>query len=217
MKFFHNHSRAFWTERRFRSLYLGVIMLAASIAVQIFAGQYGARLALSANYAGDLFLDNLPVVNLDFLIVGGSIVLWTVTWWLMIVRPRYLAFGLKATALFIVCRAFFMSLTHIGPYPLAFSPGPSNIGWGFYHHITFQGNFFFSGHTGFPFLMALVFWDDRRLRTAFLALSALFGAAVLFAHVHYSIDVFAAPFIVYGVYRITEQWFPEDRPSNGVQ
>jgi hypothetical protein len=33
---------------------------------------------------------------------------------------------------------------------------------------------------------------------------------VLLAHVHYSIDVFAAPFIVYGMYVITAKLFPRD-------
>jgi membrane-associated phospholipid phosphatase len=35
-----------------------------------------------------------------------------------------------------------------------------------------------------------------------------FGASVLLAHVHYSIDVFAAPFIVYGVFVIAAKVFP---------
>jgi membrane-associated phospholipid phosphatase len=93
---------------------------------------------------------------------------------------------------------------------LAYSPGPHNRGYGLYHLITFQGNFFYSGHTAFPFLLALIFWDNKYLRYLFLFLTVFFGAAVLLAHVHYSIDVFAAPFIVYGMYVITARLFPHD-------
>ncbi len=37
-----------------------------------------------------------------------------------------------------------------------------------------------------------------------------FAAVVLFAHVHYSIDVFAAPFMVYGIFAITAKFFKND-------
>ena len=136
--------------------------------------------------------------------------LWILAWWLLITKPRYLVFGMKAIALFIISRAFFFSLTHVGPYPLGIPPGPDNLGWGFYKLITFQGNFFYSGHTGFPVLMALIFWDDDFWRPFFLVMGVLFGASVLLAHVHYSIDVFAAPFIVYGIYKICERYFHKD-------
>ncbi len=209
-RIFNGHRGGFWTPARKQSLYLGILLLLVAIFVQVNVGHYSARRAVTASPASDIFLDNLPVVNLDFLIVSGSILMWVVAWWLMIIRPRYLLFGIKAVALFVICRAFFTSLTHIGLYPVATSPGPANFGFSFYSMITFQGNLFFSGHTGFPFLMALILWDNKFWRWAFLALAVGFGAVVLLAHVHYSIDVFAAPFIVYGVYIITQRLWPED-------
>ena len=207
---FRRYNREFWNSTHKRSLYEGIALLLVAIIIQVFAGQYSARAAIGAYSVHDILLDNLPVVNLDFMIVGGAIALWVLAWWLLIIRPRYLIFGMKAIALFIISRAFFFSLTHVGPYPRGIPPGPTNLGWGFYKLLTFQGNFFYSGHTGFPFLMALIFWDDDFWRPFFLVLSVLFAASVLLAHVHYSIDVFAAPFIVYGVYNITKHFFPND-------
>jgi membrane-associated phospholipid phosphatase len=93
---------------------------------------------------------------------------------------------------------------------LQYAPSPHNNGYGLYHLVTFQGNFFYSGHTAFPFLLALIFWDNKYLRYLFLILTVFFGVSVLLAHVHYSIDVFAAPFIVYGMYVITAKLFPRD-------
>ncbi len=207
---FHHHRGGFWTPARKRSLYLGILLLAIAIIVQVNLGHYSSRRDATATPASDLFLDNLPVVNLDFLIVGGGIAMWVIAWVLLILRPKYFLFGIKAIALFAICRAFFTSLTHIGAYPIGALPGPHNLGFSFYSMVTFQGNYFFSGHVGFPFLMMLVFWDNKFWRWFFLALAVVFGATVLLAHVHYSIDVFAAPFIVYGVYVIAQRIFSED-------
>ncbi len=207
---FHAH-KGFWSSAHKQSMWFGVFLLAMAAVVQITLGQYGARWADGATYAHDLFLDHLPIVNLDFIIVGFAILTWVLAWCLLLVSPRRLIFGTKAIALFIICRAFFMSLTHMGPYPGAMNPGVVNTGWWLYHRVTFQGNFFFSAHTAFPLLIALIFWDDNRWRPIFLGLGVLFGATMLLSHTHYSIDVFAAPFIVYGTYRITEKLFPKDR------
>jgi hypothetical protein len=202
--------KGFWNPARKNSMYLGVLLLILSVIIQITLGHYSAHHATGAASVSDIFLDNLPVIDLGFLIVGGAIVLWVFAWTLLILRPKYIIFGTKAIALFIISRAFFFSLTHIGPYPTNISPGPGNRGYGLYHLITFQGNFFYSGHTAFPFLLALIFWDNNFLRRLFIAISVFFGASVLLAHVHYSIDVFAAPFIVYGMFVITSKLFPKD-------
>lgn len=202
--------KGFWTPARKRSMWFGVLLLALSLILQVVLGHFSSRVAVDAPGVKDLFLDHLPLVNMDPMIVGGAIILWVFAWVLLIVHPRYLIFSTKAIALFIVSRAFFFSLTHVGPYPLRYSPNAHDTGYRLYHLVTFQGNFFYSGHTAFPFLLALIFWDNRALRYVFLFLTVFFGAAVLLAHVHYSIDVFAAPFIVYGMYVITKQLFPKD-------
>jgi hypothetical protein len=202
--------KGFWTSARKRSMWFGVLLLALSIVVQIILGRFSSRVAVAAPGVKDIFLDNLPLINLSPVIVGGAIALWVFAWALLIVHPRYLLFSTKAIALYIVSRAFFFSLTHIGSYPLRYSPSAHNTGYGLYHLVTFQGNFFYSGHTAFPFLLALIFWDNKYLSYLFLALTIFFGASVLLAHVHYSIDVFAAPFIVYGIFVMTTKLFPRD-------
>ena len=202
--------KGFWTPARKKSMYFGILLLILSVIIQIVLGRFSSRVAVDAPSVRDIFLDNLPLVNLSPVIVGGAIVLWVSAWVLLIVKPRYLIFSTKAIALYVISRAFFFSLTHIGPYPLQYAPSVHNEGYRFYHLITFSGNFFYSGHTAFPFLLALIFWDNKYLRYLFLILTVFFGASVLLAHVHYSIDVFAAPFIVYGMYIITAKLFPRD-------
>jgi len=215
MDIFRQHKGGFWTAERRRSLYVGLLLLGLAIIFQASAGPYSSRHSVSASPAGDVFLDNLPVVNLDFVIVGWAIVFWVIAGALLVLQPRYLLFGVKAIALFIIFRAFFITLTHIGAYPTGLPPGIDNFGFGFYRLTTFSGNFFFSGHTGFPFLMTLIFWDNRFWRRFFLVATFVFGGSVLLAHVHYSIDVFAAPFIVYSIFAMTGKLFPKDRALFG--
>ncbi len=191
-------------------MYLGILILIFSVIIQIVLGHFSSESAVGAPWVKDIFLDNLPLVHMGFVIVSGAIILWIFAIVLMIVHPRYLIFSVKAVALYIISRAFFFSLTHIGPYPLRYSPDRHNLWYGLYHLITFQGNFFYSGHTAFPFLLALIFWDNKFLRYLFIFLTVFFGASVLLAHVHYSIDVFAAPFIVYGMFIMTSKFFPRD-------
>jgi hypothetical protein len=63
---------------------------------------------------------------------------------------------------------------------------------------------FFSGHTGTLFLIFLLA-ENKTLKTIFLILTLMVGTAVLLQHVHYSIDVFVAPFVAYGSYKIIKK------------
>ena len=60
---------------------------------------------------------------------------------------------------------------------------------------------FFSGHTATLFLLFL-FTTKKIFRSLFLFCTAAIAAAVILQHVHYSIDVLAAPFFAYTSYRI---------------
>lgn len=188
-------------------LLLGVAYVAEHFA-NVYALDYLQR--PDTNHVGDIVLDNLPAIGLNFVIIDialAAIVLGTL--FVVFARPRYILFSLKAVALFVIVRAFFISLTHVGIHPDTIAPGPGFLG-ATYLYLNFQTGFFFSGHTGLPFLMALIFWDDVRARYAFLALSFVFAVAALFAHIHYSIDVFAAPFMAYGIFNIACYLFRKD-------
>lgn len=211
MRGLFSEHKGFWTERHKHSLYLAIVLIILSLIIQIGAGRYSARRAISANSVGDIFLDNLPLVNLDFMIVQVALIFWVGCIFLMVVRPKYLLFGLKATALFVVFRSFFLSLTHVGIYPNDISLNPGGDIDRFLNLFSFPGNYFFSGHTGFPFLMTLIFWKEKLWRRFFGLATIVFAATMLLAHAHYSIDVFAAPFITYGIFKITEYLFPFDR------
>jgi membrane-associated phospholipid phosphatase len=68
----------------------------------------------------------------------------------------------------------------------------------------FQNDLFFSGHTGGPFLVALILWKNRFMRYSLLIVSVLMAFTVLAMRLHYSIDIIGAYFITYGIFKMTE-------------
>ncbi len=67
---------------------------------------------------------------------------------------------------------------------------------------TLYRDLFFSGHTSTMFLLFLT-CASKKLKPVFLVCTFLVGVCVLIQHVHYSIDVLAAPFFAYSGYRIS--------------
>ncbi|HET9641597.1 MAG TPA: phosphatase PAP2-related protein [Candidatus Paceibacterota bacterium] len=204
--------KSIFDAQRLPSLFTALILLALAYVAEHFANLYELEYSLrpTSTYVGDLLLDNLPTYNVHFLIINVAVLTVAIGSAFILYRyPRYVLFSIKAIALLIAIRAFFISLTHVGIYPGVIPPD-----YGFftniYTYFNWQVGFFFSGHTSIPFLMALIFWQNRRMRAIFLIMSALFGAAVLFAHIHYSIDVFAAPFMAFGIFHIAKYLFPKD-------
>ena len=194
------------------SLLGALLMLAGAYVAEYFANLYELEYAgrPTTTYVGDLLLDNLPVIDLNLVIIEGALLgIVLTTLFVVFLRPRYLLFTLKALALCIAIRALFISLTHMGIYPGNIEPG-AGIFDGIYSYLNFQSGFFFSGHTALPFLMALVFWERMRTRIVFLLMSFVFAVAVLLAHIHYSIDVLAAPFMAYGIFKLAAYFFPRD-------
>lgn len=194
------------------SLVTSLVLVGFSLIAYHFANAYAlVYLGRSTTtFVGDLLLDNLPVVDLNFLIIETALIaMVVVTLFVAFFRTRYILFSLKALAIFNITRAIFISLTHVGLYPGQISPGAGPLD-AVYSYFNFQTGFFFSAHTGLPFLFALIFWKEKKLRYIFLAMSFIFAVAVLFAHVHYSIDVFAAPFMAYCIFKIAEYLYPQD-------
>lgn len=196
---------------RLSSLFGALALLLVAYLVEYSASRYAFDYLSrpTSNHVGDLILDTIPVINLNFIIIKVALIALLSGALLVLSKPRYVLFTLKAFALFIIIRALFVSLTHVGIHPDSIAPG-----FGFfdavYLYLNLQTGLFFSGHTGMPFLIALIFWHIPRVRYLLVSLSFIFGVAVLFAHVHYSIDVFAAPFMAYGIFKIAVRLFPRD-------
>ena len=201
---FQKHKEYFRQMDFIWSVLSGFLFLALSLVINYTAGVYADKRA--SNAVTDIVLNNIPVFNVGWIFIYGSFALFTGIAVLMLSEPRWLPFTIKSIALFTVIRSFFITLTHLAPFPSQVLVA-SNF---FLDKLTFGGDLFFSGHTGVPFLMALIFWNFRRLRVAFIITSLIFGASVLLGHLHYSIDVFAAYFITYAIFHICRTTFSKD-------
>jgi len=194
-----------WKRHGFRyAVFSGLALLAASLTINHFTGLYANLKA--GNYVNDILLDNLPVMDVDGLLNYGVELFFMFVMYCVIIEPKRAPFTLKSVALFYLIRSVSITLTHLGPYPVITPIDPSNL-----LSTLISGNdFFFSAHTGIPFLIALIFWDEKPIRYIAIVASIIFGSAVILGHLHYSIDVFAAFFITYTIFHIAIKLFPRE-------
>jgi len=181
------------------------LLFFAGVALTYFSIVYATESA--SNSVTDIILSNMPVIDVDDLFLFGPVIFWIIIAVYFFSDPKKIPFTIKCIAVFLIIRSIFISLTHIGPFPDATLISFSGIIGVF----TTGKDLFFSSHTGLPFLMALVFWHDKYVRYFCLISSLFFGAVVLFGHLHYSIDVFAAFFITYAIFHIARKIFKKDR------
>ena len=187
------------------SIFGGLFFLTISLIINYIAGTYATDSASLP--VTDIILSNTSVHDVDGIFIYGSIVLLFAIFFVLLRHPKTIPFTLKSISLFVIIRSIFISLTHLGPFPTQIAMHTGN----FLNKFIFGGDLFFSGHTGLPFLMALIFWNNKKLRFTFLAGSIIFAFVVLLGHLHYSIDVMAAFFITYSIFHMSEYFFQKDR------
>ena len=194
------------SEKEFiNSLIFAFLFLFMSLYINFIAGTYATESASLP--VTDIILSNIRVFDVDLIFIYGPFVLFFIVTIIACYNPKKLPFTIKSIALFTIIRSIFISLTHLGPFPTQTITTSGN----FISKFTFGGDLFFSGHTGIPFLMALIFWQNKKLRYFFLIYSLFMGTVVLLGHYHYSIDVLAAFFITYSIFHISEFLFKGDR------
>jgi len=151
----------------------------------------------------DLILDHVPTFNLEFIFVYGILLVVLVIFlYSVIFKAKNLHQIIFQFSLLIFMRSFFIMLTHLAiPTGAHIIDDVPALIKSFY----FNNDLFFSGHTAIPFMAFLLFRKDR-IRIFFLAMTIILAITVLLMHVHYSIDVFSAFFITYGIYMFG-RWF----------
>lgn len=155
----------------------------------------------------DLFFHILPVSDLEYILAWGILINVGLALAGMMLAPRRIAFVLYTLGLLYMVRAFFISITPLGVPADRIEPFSGSL----LQQISYGGNdFFFSGHVAFPFMCALLFWDIPWVRNGLLGMTSIFAVGVLLARTHYSIDVFAAPFIVFAVFVVARFVCPQE-------
>lgn len=210
-EFFTAHA-TFWSDAGIRRrMCIGAVLLIASFFATYFATRY-TNLS-SGNVVPDLLLDHLPVYDVGIFFFQGAFAFILILIGILLLQPAFIPFTLENTALFFMTRSIFMTMTHLAP--------PTTAYYDFVQHehhvrevlftISSGNDMFFSGHTGFPFLLALIFWKKKWFRYFFLLCSFIGGATSILGHVHYSIDVFSSFFIAFGVFELCRYLFKKEQ------
>lgn len=153
---------------------------------------------ISGSPSGDFLLDRIPVFELGWLFVIGIFIFIG----LLLVYPLFFdiekfAYTAIQFSFLVMIRNLFLPMTNLIVRAEAVSikfPGIIE-GW------NFNNDLFFSGHVAIPFLGFLIF-KDSKIKWVFLVGTIFMALVTLLTHRHYSIDIFAAPFIAYGCYKL---------------
>ena len=134
---------------------------------------------------------------LTFALIYLSIIIAMISF---IPKPVTLIKALQCYALLVITRTIAMYITPFNaPENIILLNDPFVQLFGSGDILT--KDLFFSGHTATLFLLFLL--SERKFfRIFFLVSTILVGISVLLQHVHYTIDVFAAPFFAYGSFRL---------------
>ena len=187
----------------------GWVLLATGLFMQFLVTGYVNTLPSAP--VTDLILSNIRVYDVESVFIYGSFLLLFVGIFVALRRPNYIPFMTKSVALFTLIRSLFVILTHITSFPTRIAIESPIFNHQFFTGIFTGNDLFFSGHTGLPFLLALMFWaENKTTRTTFLGFSILFAIVVLLGHIHYSIDVLSAFFITYGIFQICKILFKKE-------
>lgn len=191
--------KAAWQKNIFRIYFILTIVVFFIIIVM-----YGPFLDYIEARSGKILSD--PVLNLfspldvtwyTFSIIYLSVVVALVhlSW-----QPHQLLITFQAYIFIALARMASMYLTPLDPPPLLIpleDPFVQSLSTG-----VLTRDLFFSGHISTLFLLHLSS-TGRKMKIFFLICTILVGLLVLWQHVHYSIDVLAAPFYAYSCYKVS--------------
>ncbi|MDD5361310.1 MAG: phosphatase PAP2-related protein [Ignavibacteria bacterium] len=192
--------KAFLTKRT--NAYLLIITLIVWIACVYFLSRFIIFVeSRSGVVLNDPFFNRFSAVELNipvFTLIYGSLITCIV--YLIINYPARFVVALQAYTLLVIVRIAMMYVTPLDPPagtidlqdPLVFIVGTGT-------KIT--RDLFFSGHTSTLFMLFLV-TVNRKLKYTFLVNTVLVGLFVILQKAHYTVDVLAAPFVSYSVYKI---------------
>ena len=196
--------KSIWSEKlseksfRWRFIYSIIILAVALYIIAKYLKFIEQRPGFTFNDPLLLSFEAIDFTWVTFILMYGALLIAMIS---MTKHPRNMLWAIQAYSLVISMRVitiYFMPLeAPPGIIPME-DPFIAFFGSG----QTFLKDLFFSGHTATMYLLFLVS-PHKKLRWVFLIITALVAAAVILQHVHYTIDVIAAPFFSYTSYRIT--------------
>ena len=144
-----------------------------------------------------------------------SIIIFSIIWGMGLLtlvravqKPAIFITYIWAMIFIIVARLISITFVPLDP-PNGLVPLIDPVNEVFYGHITVTKDLFFSGHTATMTLIYLCLEKKTDKIVAFIALITVM-ILLLFQHIHYTIDVLAAPVITYILFGLTKAWLHVD-------
>jgi hypothetical protein len=151
----------------------------------------------------DSIISNIPTMDFSFIFVFGFFIPQFVLFFILLLKKNFNTFFYFyfIIGMFTFTRLIFNMMTHLQ------APADAVVS-SYFPTIFFENDLFFSGHVGVPFLFYLFFKKLKKKYATriFLAMTILMAVVVLFMKVHYTIDVFSAPFITFGVFYLSDKF-----------
>jgi hypothetical protein len=185
-----------------KRLYAGlVIWIAVLIAFPFFFDYIESRNGIILN---DFIINAFPAYDVS---VPTFLIIWSMFLLLLyraIYNPQLLLLFLWGFIFLSLSRFITIYLFPLNPPAqiIALRDPITNIFYG-KNHSFITKDLFYSGHTSTQFLMFLCF-QKKADKTLALLSTIIIGTLVLVQHVHYSIDVIAAPMLTYLVYLLSK-------------
>ena len=191
---------AIWNShyRRYELIIGPVIMLGIIFTLPFFFAHIQKRKGAVLN---DWLLASIPphdVSVLIFALIWGMVILIVVR---AINNPSIIITFVWTLIFVYIVRFFTLSVVALDP-PAGLVPLADPLSSAFFRSGAITKDLFFSGHTSD---MVLIYLCLQKRTDKIIALIAAFAVAclLLVQHIHYTIDVLAAPVVVYGCYRLT--------------
>jgi hypothetical protein len=186
-----------------KRLQLGLIIwIAVLIAFPFFFEYIENRNGIILN---DFIINSLPAYDVS---IPTFLIIWTMFLLFLyraIYNPALLLLFLWGFIFLSISRFISIYLAPLNPPEqlIALRDPITNIFYGKKHGFITK-DLFYSGHTSTQFLMYLCFTKQSDKLLALVS-TILIGILVLIQHVHYSIDVIAAPFLTYLVFLLSKK------------
>ncbi len=194
--------RKAWRSKKFRTqvVVTGLLLVALAFSINKFFAFIQSRPGTLLN---DPILNEIPPYDMSvyiFVLIYLGLILGLIH---LISFPGILLRVLQAYVMLVVIRVFTIFMFPLEPSQSIIPLKDPLIDEFFYSNNVITKDLFFSGHVATLFLLVLAV-PNPTMKYLYLVVTLAVAILILIQHVHYSIDIIAAPVFAWICYRLTK-------------